>query len=41
MIFDRKKSDVDNSKTLILNKVQKNISLSEEERNATEIKMDY
>lgn len=31
MIFDRKKSDVDNSKILILNKVQKNISLSEEE----------
>ena len=36
MIFDRKKSDVDNSKTLILNKVQKNISLSEEEINTLE-----
>ena len=36
MIFDRKKSDVDNSKTLILNKVQKNISLSDEEINTLE-----
>ena len=36
MIFDRKKSDVDNSKTLILNKVQKNISLSNEEINTLE-----
>ena len=36
MIFDRKKSDVDNAKTLILNKVQKNISLSDEEINTLE-----
>lgn len=36
MIFNRKKSDVDNSKTLILNKLQKNISLSEEEINTLE-----
>ena len=35
MIFDRKKSDVD-SKTLIVNKVEKNISISDEEINTLE-----